>query len=200
MLGKPPKQYQDDGHNNEYRKYVMDDVIIHKHNCSTAGLCAIRCAFWLRGLAIYNWNVLFLNDERTRHAVEHTAHCLVGCGIGEIVGMLIASSLDWHRLGRVSIAIVLAFLFGYGLTYRGVRRQVDTPKKAIKITMATDTISILSMEAIDNIIEFIIPNALVVTAASFRFWWGLALALGVAFVVTVPVNRYMMARHSSHHH
>jgi Zn-dependent protease len=114
--------------------------------------------------------------------------------------MLIASGLGWHRIGRVSLAIVLAFLFGYGLTYRGVRKEVATPKEAIKITAATDTISIVSMEVIDNIIEFIIPNALVVTATSFRFWWGLALALSVAFVVTVPVNRYMMARQPNHSH
>ncbi|HEX4774891.1 MAG TPA: DUF4396 domain-containing protein [Candidatus Saccharimonadales bacterium] len=140
------------------------------------------------------------NDNRTRQAIEHTSHCLIGCGIGEILGMLIASGLGWHRIGRVSLAIVLAFLFGYGLTYRGVRKEVATPKEAIKITAATDTISIVSMEVIDNIIEFIIPNALVVTATSFRFWWGLALALSVAFVVTVPVNRYMMARQPNHSH
>ena len=141
-----------------------------------------------------------LDDTRTRHAIEHTTHCLIGCGIGEILGMLIASGLGWHRIGRVSLAVVLAFLFGYGLTYRGVRKEVATSKEAIKITVATDTVSILSMEAIDNIIEFIIPNALVVTATSFRFWWGLALALSIAFVVTVPVNRYMMARQPYHHH
>lgn len=141
-----------------------------------------------------------LNDTRTRQAIEHTIHCLIGCGIGEILGMLIASELGWHRVGRVALAIPLAFLFGYALTYRGVRKEVATSKEAIKITAATDTVSILSMEAIDNIIEFIIPNALLVTATSFRFWWGLALALSIAFVVTVPVNRYMMARQPMHHH
>lgn len=139
-------------------------------------------------------------DTRTRQAIEHTTHCLIGCGIGEILGMLIASGLGWHRIGRVSLAIVLAFLFGYGLTYRGVRKEVKTSMEAIKITAATDTVSILSMEAIDNVIEFIIPNALVVTAMSFRFWWGLALALSIAFVITVPVNRYMMTRQPSHQH
>lgn len=141
-----------------------------------------------------------LNDTRTRQAIEHTTHCLIGCGIGEILGMLIASELGWHRIGRLSLAIVLSFLFGYALTYRGVRKEVATSKEAIKITAATDTVSIATMETIDNIIEFIIPNALLVTATSFRFWWGLALALSIAFVVTVPVNRYMMARQPSHHH
>lgn len=144
--------------------------------------------------------MLRLLDTKTRHAIEHTAHCLIGCGIGEIVGMLLASSLGWHRVGRLSLAIVLAFLFGYGLTYRGVRRQATSVKEAIKVTLATDTVSIVSMEIADNVIEFIIPNALTVTAASFRFWWGLALALAIAFLVTVPVNRYMMSRQSATYH
>jgi len=138
-------------------------------------------------------------DQKTNQAIEHTIHCLIGCGIGEILGMLIASSLGWHRIGRLSLAIVLAFLFGYALTYRGVRKQTGTSKEAVRITLATDTVSITSMEIVDNTIEFIIPNALFVTAASPRFWWGLALSLIIAFIVTVPVNRYMMSK-SPHQH
>jgi hypothetical protein len=141
-----------------------------------------------------------ITDQRTLHAVKHTVHCLIGCGIGEVLGMIIASSLGWHRAGRLSLAIVLAFAVGYTLTYRGVRKQVASPKEAIKITLATDTVSIVSMEIIDNTIEFLIPNALMVTATSFRFWWGLAVALSVAFIVTVPVNRYMMGKQQMVHH
>lgn len=138
-------------------------------------------------------------DNLTRHAIKHTVHCLIGCGIGEIVGMLIASGFGWHRAGRLPLAIVLAFVFGYSLTYRGVRKQVESPKEAFKVTAATDTVSIATMELVDNTIELIIPNALLVTASEPRFWWGLALSLGIAFVITVPVNRYMMSR-SPHHH
>jgi uncharacterized membrane protein len=139
-------------------------------------------------------------DEKARQAIKHTTHCLIGCGIGEVLGMLIASSLGWHRIGRLSLAIVLAFLFGYLLTYRGVRKQTTTAQEAIKITLATDTVSITSMELIDNTIEFIIPNALLVTATSLRFWWGLALSLLIAFIVTVPVNRYMISKNPHKHH
>ncbi len=139
-------------------------------------------------------------DDRTRHAIKHTVHCLIGCGIGEVVGMLIAAGLGWHRVERVSIAIVLAFVFGYSLTYRGIRRQAASAGEAIRATAATDTVSIVSMEIVDNFIEFLIPNALIVTATSPRFWWGLAVSLSVAFVVTVPVNRYMMGRNPHAHH
>jgi len=138
-------------------------------------------------------------DEKTRQAIRHTTHCLIGCGIGEVAGMLIAASLGWHRAGRLSLAIVLAFAVGYSFTYRGVRKQAASSREAIKITAATDTVSITTMELIDNTVEWIIPNALMVTPASFRFWWGLALSLAVAFVVTVPVNRYMIARNPHHH-
>lgn len=139
-------------------------------------------------------------DQRTHQAIQHTVHCLIGCGIGEILGMLIAASLGWHRIGRLSLAIILAFFFGYLLTYRGVRKHTATSKEAIRITMGTDTVSITTMELIDNTIEFIIPNALLVTATSFRFWWGLALSLSIAFIVTVPVNRYMISRNPNLHH
>lgn len=138
-------------------------------------------------------------DVKSRQAIQHTVHCLIGCGIGEILGMLIASLLGWHRAGRLSLAIVLAFLVGYSLTYRSVRKHVGSSKEAIKITAATDTVSIATMELVDNTIELLIPNALMVSPTSFRFWWGLALSLTIAFFVTVPVNRYMMSR-SSHQH
>lgn len=141
-------------------------------------------------------------DTLTKQAIKHTVHCLIGCGIGEILGMMIASGLGWHRIGRLALAIVLAFTFGYALTYRGVRKHTSSAKEAIKITMATDTVSITSMEIIDNIIELLIPNALVVTMSQPRFWWGLALSLTIAFIITIPVNRWMIARnpHAHHHH
>jgi len=137
-------------------------------------------------------------DTRTRHAIQHTLHCLIGCGIGEILGMLLASSFGWHKLGRLSLAIVLAFVFGYGFTYRGIRKQSKSSLGAFKSTLATDTVSIVTMEVVDNVLEFLIPNALAVTASSFRFWWGLGVSLAVAFVVTVPVNRLAMSRNRSH--
>lgn len=142
----------------------------------------------------------YFTDATTKQAVRHTIHCLVGCGIGEIVGMLIASLLGWHRIGRLALAILLAFTFGYYLTYRGVRKHTDTAKEAIKITAATDTASIATMEAVDNTMELLIPNALMVTPESPRFWWGLAVSLTVAFILTVPVNRYLISKSPQRHH
>lgn len=140
-------------------------------------------------------------DHTTRQAIAHTYHCLIGCGIGEITGMIISSSLGWDKLGRVVFSVALAFLFGYALTYISVRKNVESSSEAVKITLATDTVSITVMEAVANTIEFLIPGALVVTAMSPVFWWGLALSFAIAFIVTVPVNRYMISRspHAHHH-
>jgi Zn-dependent protease len=145
------------------------------------------------------YNAFMKLDRLTKQAIEHTLHCLIGCGIGEIVGMLISSAFGWHRLGRLPLAIILAFLFGYWLTYRGVRKNVSSSKEAFKITAATDTVSIATMELVDNTIELIIPNALLVTATQARFWWGLALSLSIAFLITVLVNRYMISKNPYQH-
>ena len=138
-------------------------------------------------------------DSKTKHAIHHTLHCLLGCSIGEILGMAIAGSLHWHRIGRVSLATVLAFCFGYALTYRGIRRQADSSSEAARATLATDTVSIASMEVSDNFVEFLIPKALTVTLATPRFWWSLALSLSIAFFVTAPINRFMITRGKVHH-
>jgi glycerol uptake facilitator-like aquaporin len=138
-------------------------------------------------------------DSLTRQAMNHTLHCLLGCSIGEVLGMAIAASLHWHRLERVILATILAFFFGYLLTFRGVWRQTGSFKEATKITLATDTVSITSMEIVDNFVEFLIPKALTVTLASPRFWWSLALSLAVAFLVTVPVNRWFISRSGMAH-
>ena len=114
--------------------------------------------------------------------------------------MVIAALLGWHRFGRLSLAIILAFAFGYSLTYRGVRKHTTSFGEAVRITAATDTVSIATMEIVDNTIELLIPNALMVTVTQPRFWWGLALSLAIAFVATVPVNRYMIRKNPHQHH
>lgn len=134
----------------------------------------------------------------TKQAIEHTMHCLTGCGIGEVLGSVIGAPAKWPNVWQTVLAVVLAFAFGYGLTYRGARKRGSTPHQAMQAALATDTISIISMEIIDNLLEWLIPGAMNAHAASFLFWWSLALSLAIAFVVTVPVNRFVMSRSSGH--
>jgi hypothetical protein len=136
-------------------------------------------------------------DTLTRQAVAHTRHCLTGCGIGEVLGMAIGQS--WSNITQTALAIALAFLFGYGLTFRGARHEMSA-KDAVKLALAVDTISIISMELIDNTIEWLIPGAINAQLHNFLFWWSLALSLAIAFVLTIPVNRFIMARGIGHPH
>lgn len=137
----------------------------------------------------------------TQQAIRHTLHCLLGCSIGEILGMVIAEWRGWSNLASIIVAICLAFFFGYLLTFQSVFRQNKNAKESMRITFATDTVSIISMETIDNLFILLIPGALAATLSDGLFWWSLLASLVVAFILTVPVNRFMLARnpHNSHH-
>lgn len=139
-------------------------------------------------------------DTLTRQAISHTRHCLTGCAIGEIAGMVIAELFSWTNAAQTVLSIVLAFFFGYLLTYRGARGKGMNNNSAVKMALSTDTISISSMETIDNAFIWIVPNAINARLDDFLFWWSLLLSLAVAFVVTVPVNRFVISRSGHHHH
>ncbi len=139
-------------------------------------------------------------DSRTMAAITHTRHCLTGCGIGEIIGMAIASAFLLGKPSRTALAVALAFLFGYGLTFWGARKGGASPRDALKTALAVDTISIISMEIIDNVIEYLVPGAMSARIYDLVFWWSLALSLAIAFILTIPVNRFVMARGIGHNH
>jgi putative flippase GtrA len=139
-------------------------------------------------------------DALTKQAINHTLHCLLGCSIGEILGMVLATAMAWSNAASILISVVLAFFFGYLLTFRSIYRKHDDVSSAAKATLATDTVSITSMEIVDNIFILLVPGAISATLSSTLFWWSLLVSLAVAFAVTVPVNRYMMSRGSGHGH
>ena len=134
----------------------------------------------------------------TRLAVSATLHCLTGCAIGEVLGMVIGTALGWSDLQTIALAVGLAFFFGYALTIRPVLRSGLTLSAAIPIALAADTLSITVMEVVDNAIMLLVPGAMDAGLTSPLFWGALAFALAVAFVVTVPVNRWLIARGKGH--
>ena len=134
----------------------------------------------------------------TRQAVSATAHCLTGCAIGEVLGMVIGTALGWSNLATIALAVALAFLFGYALTIGPILRASIALSTAIPLTLAADTVSITVMEIVDNVIMLVIPGAMESGVTSLLFWGSLAVALAVAFVNTVPVNRWLIARGRGH--
>jgi len=133
-----------------------------------------------------------------RTAVSATLHCLTGCAIGEVLGMVLATWWGWSNAPSIVLSIVLAFFFGYLLTFTSVRRHGLTPREAIRAAVAADTVSIVVMELVDNAFILAVPGAMNSTLADLLFWTSLVVSLAVAFVVTVPVNRWMIGRGKGH--
>jgi len=133
-----------------------------------------------------------------RTAFAATWHCLSGCAIGEILGLAIASALDWGNIPSIALAVVLAFFFGYSLTLRPLVAGGVSLRKAVGVALAADTLSIIVMEIVDNAFVLLVPGAMDATLADFLFWWSLAVGLAIAFVAAFPANRALIARGRGH--
>jgi uncharacterized protein DUF4396 len=134
----------------------------------------------------------------TRQAISATAHCLTGCAIGEVLGMVLATWWGWSNGPSIALAVVLAFVFGYSLTITPVLRAGVSPRQAVGIALAADTASITTMEIVDNAFLVFVPGAMTAGLSTGLFWGSLALSLAIAFVITVPVNRALIARGKGH--
>ena len=133
-----------------------------------------------------------------RMAFSATVHCLTGCAIGEVLGLAIATALGWHDLPSIALAIVLAFAFGYGLTMQPLLASGLPFRTAARTALAADTTSIVTMEIVDNAIILLIPGAMAAGLLDPLFWGSLIASLAIAFVVTLPVNRWLIARGRGH--
>jgi hypothetical protein len=131
-------------------------------------------------------------------AFSATVHCLTGCAIGEVAGMAIGTALGLSNLATIVLAIVLAFLFGYGLTSLPLLRSGMAIGAVIPIALASDTLSIATMEVVDNLIVLAVPGAMDAGLGSLLFWASLGFALVVASLVAWPVNRWLIARGKGH--
>jgi hypothetical protein len=133
-----------------------------------------------------------------RVAFSATVHCLTGCAIGEVLGMIIGTALDWGNRETIVLSIALAFLFGYSLTMLPLLRGGVALAAAIPVAFAADTISITIMEIVDNAIILVIPGAMEAGVTELLFWASLAFSLLVAGAAAYPANRYLIARGRGH--
>ena len=145
-------------------------------------------------------------DGLTRMAMVATAHCLTGCAIGEVLGLVVGTALGLGTGWTIALAVALAFVFGYGLTLIPLLRSGMGARAAIRVALAADTFSIVVMEVVDNAVMLVVPGAMAAGLGDGLFWGALAFALAVAFAAAVPVNRWLIARgrghavvHSHHH-
>ena len=133
-----------------------------------------------------------------RVAFSATAHCLSGCAIGEVLGLVIGTILGWGNVATIALAVVLAFFFGYSLTMLPLLRSGLALATVLPIAFAADTLSITVMEIVDNLVLLIIPGAMEAGLTSLLFWGSLAFALAVAFAAAFPLNRWLIARGRGH--
>src|SRR3954469_4109328 len=131
-------------------------------------------------------------------AISATLHCLTGCAIGEVLGMVIGTAASLSNGATIAISIVLAFVFGYGLTSLPLLRAGFSVRSAMPIAFRSATASIATMELVDNAIVVLIPGALAAGLGDLLFWGSLSTSLAIAAVVAVPVNRWLIARGKGH--
>jgi hypothetical protein len=133
-----------------------------------------------------------------RLAFTATLHCLSGCAVGEVLGMVIGTALGWSALSTIGLAVGLAFLFGYAFTMIPLLRAGLAFGAVLKLALAADTVSIAIMEIVDNAIMLVIPGAMDAHLDSFLFWGSLGAALVIAGAVAFPVNRWLISRGKGH--
>jgi uncharacterized protein DUF4396 len=131
-------------------------------------------------------------------ALSATLHCLTGCAIGEVLGMVLGTALGFSDWGTVALAVALAFLFGYALTSLPLLRAGLALGAVVPIALASDTLSIATMELVDNGVMLAVPGAMESGLDSTLFWGSLSFALVIAGAVAVPVNRWLISRGKGH--
>ena len=148
-------------------------------------------------------------DHRTAHdahptgststmALAATLHCLTGCAIGEVLGLMVGTALGLGTVATIALAIALAFLFGYALSTLPLLRAGLGLRAALVVVLAADTLSIATMELVDNLVMALIPGAMEAGLVNPVFWLSMMLALTIAFFAAWPVNRYLLSRGKGH--
>lgn len=138
-----------------------------------------------------------MHDKINKLALSATLHCLTGCAIGEVLGLVIGTGLGLTAFITIALSVALAFLFGYSLSLIPLLKSM-TFTESLKIALAADTLSIITMEITDNLVMVVFPGAMGAGLGNPLFWIAMCIALGAAFVAAYPVNRYLLRRGKGH--
>lgn len=131
-------------------------------------------------------------------AASATLHCLTGCALGEVTGLVIGTALGWSALQTIILAVILAFIFGFALSTVPLRKAGLGFTAALSVVLAADTLSIATMEVVDNAVMTLIPGAMSAGLVSPLFWISMPIALTAAYLAAYPVNKYLLQRGKGH--
>ncbi len=137
-------------------------------------------------------------DSRNSMAANATLHCLTGCAIGEIAGLMIGTAMGLSNAVTIALAVGLAFLFGYALSTLPLIKAGLGFFAALSVVFAADTLSIAVMETVDNLVMALLPGAMDGGLVNPIFWLGMMIALVAAFIAAFPVNRYLIGKGKGH--
>ncbi len=137
-------------------------------------------------------------SARNNMAANATLHCLTGCAIGEIAGLMIGTAMGLSNAVTIALAVGLAFLFGYALSTVPLIQAGLGFFSALSVVFAADTLSIAVMETVDNLVMALIPGAMDEGLVNPIFWVGMMIALTAAFIAAFPVNRYLIDKGKGH--
>jgi hypothetical protein len=139
-----------------------------------------------------------MHPSLNRTAASATLHCLFGCSVGEVTGMIITTAAHLPAAPSIAASIVLAFVFGYGFSMLPLRRHGLSWRKVFALALAADTASIATMELTDNAFVLAVPGAVNANLNTLLFWWSLLVSLVLAFAVAFPLNRWLISRGKGH--
>ena len=135
-----------------------------------------------------------------RLAISATLHCLIGCGIGEVAGMIISTAIGLNNLHSIILAVTLGFIAGLALGILPLLRHKFTLNNALKTVLIGEGLSIAVMEAFEVFAEVSIPGVMSAHLNEGIFWLGMLAALVAGFIAALPVNYILVKRGVRHQH
>jgi len=135
-----------------------------------------------------------------RLAVSATYHCLIGCGIGEVGGIIIGTAYGLDMFNTMVIGIILGFIGGLFLGIVPLLRASFTFKNALKTVIIAEGLSIAVMEAFEVLTQVVIPGVMEAGLSELIFWYGMLASLVVGFIAALPVNYIMIKKGVRHQH
>ena len=133
-------------------------------------------------------------------AMSATIHCLLGCGLGEIAGMIIATAIGLNMINATILGVMLGFVAGLALGTIPLIRSKFTLGQALKTVVIAEGLSIVVMETFEVITQAVIPGVMTASLADPVFWLGMIASLIVGFVAAFPVNYVLVKKGIRHYH